>query len=115
MGNQPFARPQRRTKINAHRHPSIDLDLKPRPKHSSARIFTPQTVKALLSHTESRISLPQHQRLSYAKDVLHVRLEVFTAVTMKNGVYWDIKTLFLPHRRHITFPSKAQPVNAIKI
>jgi hypothetical protein len=24
------------------------------------------------------------------------------AVTMKNGVFWDIKTQFVPHRRHIT-------------
>jgi hypothetical protein len=30
--------------------------------------------------------------------------EVFTAVTMKNIVFWDIKTQFLPHRRHITSP-----------
>jgi hypothetical protein len=33
-----------------------------------------------------------------------VRFEVFTAVTMKNVVFWDIKTQFLPNRRHITFP-----------
>jgi hypothetical protein len=31
-----------------------------------------------------------------------VRFEVFTAVTMKNVVFWDIKTRFIPHRRHIT-------------
>jgi hypothetical protein len=29
-------------------------------------------------------------------------LEVFTAVTMKNAVFWDIKTQFVIHRRHIT-------------
>jgi hypothetical protein len=23
---------------------------------------------------------------------------------MKNGVFWDIKTQFIPHRRHITSP-----------
>jgi hypothetical protein len=33
-----------------------------------------------------------------------VRFEVFTAVTMKNAVFWDIKTQFVPHRRHITSP-----------
>jgi hypothetical protein len=33
-----------------------------------------------------------------------VRFEVFTAVTMKNVVFWDIKTQFLPHRRHFTSP-----------
>jgi hypothetical protein len=31
-----------------------------------------------------------------------VRCEVFTAVTMKNVVFWDIKPQFLLHRRHIT-------------
>jgi hypothetical protein len=31
-----------------------------------------------------------------------VRFEVFTAVTMKNVVYWDIKIQFVTHRRHIT-------------
>jgi hypothetical protein len=31
-----------------------------------------------------------------------VRFEVFTAVTMKHAVFWDIKTQFVPHRKHIT-------------
>jgi hypothetical protein len=31
-----------------------------------------------------------------------VKFEVFTALTMKNGVFWDIKTQFVPNRRHIT-------------
>jgi hypothetical protein len=31
-----------------------------------------------------------------------VRFEVFTAVTMKNDVFWDIKTQFVLHRIHIT-------------
>jgi hypothetical protein len=33
-----------------------------------------------------------------------VRCEVFTAVTMKNVVFWDIKPQFVLHRRHITSP-----------
>jgi hypothetical protein len=32
-------------------------------------------------------------------DVTFVRYEVFTAVTMKNAVFWDIKTQFVPHRK----------------
>jgi hypothetical protein len=36
------------------------------------------------------------------KNNRHVRFEVFTAVTMKNGVFWDIKIQFVLHRRHIT-------------
>jgi hypothetical protein len=34
----------------------------------------------------------------------YVRFEVFVAVIMKNVVFWDIKTQFVPHRRHITSP-----------
>jgi hypothetical protein len=33
-----------------------------------------------------------------------LRVEEFTAVTMKNVVFWDIKTHFVPHRQHITSP-----------
>jgi hypothetical protein len=35
---------------------------------------------------------------------LYVGFEVFTAVTMKNVAFWDIKTEFVPHKRHITSP-----------
>jgi hypothetical protein len=34
----------------------------------------------------------------------YVRLEVFTAVTMKNGVFWVTEPQFVLHRRHITYP-----------
>jgi hypothetical protein len=34
--------------------------------------------------------------------VTDVNFEVFTAVTMKNVVFWDIKTQFVLHRRHTT-------------
>jgi hypothetical protein len=30
-----------------------------------------------------------------------VRFEVSTAVTVKNVVFWDIRTQFVPHRRYI--------------
>jgi hypothetical protein len=33
-----------------------------------------------------------------------VRLEVITAVTTMNVVFWDIKTQFVLHRRHIKSP-----------
>jgi hypothetical protein len=35
---------------------------------------------------------------------LLARFEVFTAVTMKNVVFCDLKTQFVLHRRHITSP-----------
>jgi hypothetical protein len=36
--------------------------------------------------------------------VQSVRFEVFTAVTTRNAVFWDIKNQFVPLRRHITSP-----------
>jgi hypothetical protein len=33
-----------------------------------------------------------------------VGFEVLTAVTVKKVVFWDIRTQFVPHRRHITSP-----------
>jgi hypothetical protein len=43
---------------------------------------------------------PPHSPAGYC----YVRLEVFMAATVKNAVFWDRKTHFIPHRRHITFP-----------
>jgi hypothetical protein len=33
---------------------------------------------------------------------------VITAVTVKTAVFWDIKTEFVLHRRHITSPLQGQ-------
>jgi hypothetical protein len=33
--------------------------------------------------------------------LFRVRFEVFTAVTIKNVIFWDIETHFVLHRRHI--------------
>jgi hypothetical protein len=49
------------------------------------------------------------------------KISIFTAATMKVAVFWDIRTQFLPHRRHIRSslqspPSlrwRAQPVHAM--
>jgi hypothetical protein len=43
-------------------------------------------------------------RLIRKQNSYYVRFEVFTAVTMKNVVFWDIRTKFVLHRRHITSP-----------
>jgi hypothetical protein len=48
--------------------------------------------------TDWKESVRQDQRKRY------VRFDVFTALTMKNGVFWYIKPQFVLHRRHITFP-----------
>jgi hypothetical protein len=38
------------------------------------------------------------------KHLIFGNVEAFTAVIMKNAVFWDIKPQFVPHRRHITSP-----------
>jgi hypothetical protein len=56
------------------------------------------------------ISIPPHTFLACGlikqawRQIVYIRIEVFTAVTMKNVVSWDIKTQFVPHSRHITSP-----------
>jgi hypothetical protein len=32
------------------------------------------------------------------------KIEIFTAVTVRSAVFWNMKTDFVPHRRHITSP-----------
>jgi hypothetical protein len=46
-----------------------------------------------------RVRLNGHYLLMHC-----VRFEVLTAVNVKNVVFWDIKTQFVLHRRHITSP-----------
>jgi hypothetical protein len=41
----------------------------------------------------------------------YVTFEVFTAVTMKNAVFWDIRTQVVPHTLSLGY--RAQPVNAM--
>jgi hypothetical protein len=50
------------------------------------------------------MKLTTHSSSSSAEVKKGGRFEVFTAVTMKNAVFWDIKTQIVPHRRHITSP-----------
>jgi hypothetical protein len=49
--------------------------------------------------------------ISNKTTIISVRFEVFTAVTMKNVVCWDIKPQFVLHRRHIsaTEPGQLMP------
>jgi hypothetical protein len=35
---------------------------------------------------------------------MYLSFEVFTAVTMKNAVFWDMQTQFIPHRKLIISP-----------
>jgi hypothetical protein len=40
----------------------------------------------------------------YVRNFRTVLFKFITAVTMKNAVFWDIRTQFIPHRKHITCP-----------
>jgi hypothetical protein len=50
---------------------------------------------------------------NFFKNKKYVRFDVVTAVTTMNAVFWDIKTQFIPHRRHISLHYRAQSVNAM--
>jgi hypothetical protein len=45
----------------------------------------------------------------------NVRFAVFTAVTMKNGVFWDMKRQFVLHRRRIRSPLESSQLMLCKI
>jgi hypothetical protein len=51
------------------------------------------------------------RRSRWNKWNIYVRLEVSKAVTVKNAVFWDIKTQFVPHRGHIRSCCRHQLVN----
>jgi hypothetical protein len=44
-----------------------------------------------------------------------IRYEVFAAVAMNNVVFWDIETLFVPHRKHYFSVTEASPLMLCKI
>jgi hypothetical protein len=68
----------------AHRHEISDVTAR-RETFAANRTVTAQEVSLLVAR-------------------FCVRFEVFAAVTMKNVVLWDIKTQFVPHRRHVMSP-----------
>jgi hypothetical protein len=68
-------------------------------------------VKAILAGKETAYSVPW-QWWSVSCSMQYVRYEVFTAVTVKNAVFWDRKPQFLPHRKYYvsaTEPSRLMP------
>jgi hypothetical protein len=42
-----------------------------------------------------------------------VRFEVFTAMTMKYAVFWDIEIQFVPHRKRVISPLQSLAVNTM--
>jgi hypothetical protein len=59
-------------------------------------------MKVLNIQVRSFISSVTSTNTKFANFRLFVRFEVFTAVTVKNVVFCDIKPQFVFHRRHIT-------------
>jgi hypothetical protein len=52
----------------------------------------------IILHSHRRENLKSYQHLN------HVKFQVFTVVIMKNAVFWDINTQFVPRKKHITSP-----------
>jgi hypothetical protein len=44
----------------------------------------------------------QYVSVTEPSQLIVYKFEVFTVVTMKNAVFWDVKPQFVHHRRHIT-------------
>jgi hypothetical protein len=69
----------------------------------SCVLLAPPAPPGAAPHTGSFLC-PQFQNLSHHDNHNNVRFEIFTAMTMKNVVFWDIIVQFVLHRRHITSP-----------
>jgi hypothetical protein len=67
-------------------------------------LLTADTVTRKLCNRRGQGSRRQTNQEEEERKKYTVRVEAFTAVTMKNVVFWDIKTQFVLHRRHITSP-----------
>jgi hypothetical protein len=44
-----------------------------------------------------------------------VKFDDFTALAMKSAVFWDIKTQFVPHRKHLFSAREPSPLILRKI
>jgi hypothetical protein len=55
------------------------------------------------------------RRLKIGKEKVYVSFEVSTVETMKNVVFWHIKTQFVPHRRHYVSATEPSRLMLCKI
>jgi hypothetical protein len=55
-------------------------------------------------HAVGRFLVYWEGRHSSDDNECHIRFEIFTALAMKNAVFWDIKSQFVRHMRHVTSP-----------
>jgi hypothetical protein len=72
--------------------------------HAQTRwCFRASSIGAYLEKSRKR-NFPETGSISvfrrHGKVTYYIRFEVFTAVTMRNVVFWDIKSQFVPHGRH---------------
>jgi hypothetical protein len=82
-----------------HTHSASIDTLRARARHAA---HAPTQLIPLSSPVQEQQSLSEGAQRKMSKHIHIVRFEVFTAVTMKNAVFWDIKLQFVPHRKHIT-------------
>jgi hypothetical protein len=78
---------------------------------SIIRVTRISELGTMLAVTSSRSTLRRNtmSMSSLHIDDNYVIFEVFTEVTMKNVVFWDIKTQFVPHRKNVTTPLQIPP------
>jgi hypothetical protein len=90
-------------------------------KHEKAREFAfgkptlADPLHSLPLYSKCSINLSAFNTSESRTDLRCERSEVFTAVTMKNVVFWDIKLQFVLHRDTLRLHHRFQPCNAIKI
>jgi hypothetical protein len=72
-------------------------------RHWSCPHF-PITTLTAVAHANASSYRGEHKKLFRN----YVRFHVFTAVAMKNAVFYDIKIQFAPHRKHVMSPLKSQ-------
>jgi hypothetical protein len=86
---------------------TVELDLhSPHTSSRSAAELMKQrhNVVSLYTYFTSRKLKKMRGSGSTKDNIKVVRFVVFITVAMKNAVLWDIRTKFIPHRRHITSP-----------
>jgi hypothetical protein len=85
--------------LGAEDHSVLVVDCRAHVRHRS---FTAASSSAVLEESLQFIII--YVLLTFREHIIYVRYEIFTTVTMKNAVFRDIKSQFVPHRRHITSP-----------
>jgi hypothetical protein len=85
----------------------LDVQKGQKANYSKTFSYSNRNVEVKYKSTSEKNSPVARKTSTFNREWIHfIRFEVFTAVTMKNGVFWDIISLYVLHRRHITSVTK---------